>query len=67
MAVLRRRNATCLERSLILQRWYAAQGAPHDVVIGVTAPAGGFTAHAWLDGDSDEGAHEFHEIHRLRP
>jgi hypothetical protein len=48
----------------VLQRWYAAQGTRKDVVIGVTAPAEGFTAHAWLDG---EEAQRFREIHRLAP
>jgi|SRR5579884_2211632 len=66
-AILRRRRATCLERSLILQQWYAAQGAPRDVVIGVTAPAEGFAAHAWLDGDPAEAGSAFREIHRLAP
>src|SRR5690242_19948295 len=28
-------HATCLERSLIMQRWMMAIGRPHDVLIGV--------------------------------
>jgi hypothetical protein len=48
----------------VLQAWHAARGVHRDVVIGVTAPAKGFTAHAWLDGDAD-GADAFQEIHRL--
>jgi hypothetical protein len=64
--VLRHGNATCLERSLVLQRWYAAQGIERDVVIGVTSPAD-FSAHAWLDGDPTEPAAEFRELHRLAP
>jgi Transglutaminase-like superfamily len=65
--VLRRRNATCLERALLLQAWYAAQGIERDVVIGVTAPATGFTAHAWLDGEPAEQDGPFRELHRLAP
>jgi hypothetical protein len=65
-AVLRRRHATCLERSLVLQKWYYARGIPRDVVLGVTAPGDGFAAHAWLDGAPD-GGDGFHELRRLVP
>ena len=57
-AVLRRRPNTCLMRAVLLQAWYAGQGARLDVVIGVTPPSRGFAAHAWLDGEApchDEG------------
>jgi Transglutaminase-like superfamily len=63
-AVLRRARGTCLERSLVLQRWLAARGDARDVVIGVSAPATGFRAHAWLDG---EPAGDFDELLRLHP
>jgi hypothetical protein len=53
LAVLRRTSPTCLERALVLQRWFAAHGSSRDVVIGVMAPADGFAAHAWLDGEDD--------------
>jgi hypothetical protein len=62
-AVLRRREHSCLERSLVLQRWLAAHGDARDVVIGTTGPAG-FQAHAWLDGDDDAG---YVELARLPP
>lgn len=63
-AVLRRRGATCLERAFVQQRWLAAHGHDHEVVIGVTSPGQGFTAHAWLDGiEVDSGAYQ--EIVRL--
>jgi hypothetical protein len=65
-AVLRRREASCLERSLVLQRWLAAQGRPLDVVIGVTTPAD-FRAHAWLEGEPVEGSIEFDELVRVSP
>jgi len=48
-AALRRRHATCLERSLILQRWLIAHGASHEVLIGVSGGADRIEAHAWLD------------------
>ncbi|HEX7254741.1 MAG TPA: lasso peptide biosynthesis B2 protein [Gaiellaceae bacterium] len=53
-AVLRRADATCLERALVLQAWEAAHGPGRDVVIGVK---GGekLAAHAWLDGEADGG------------
>jgi Transglutaminase-like superfamily len=50
-AVLRRREDTCLVRSMVLQRWHAAHGRRRDLIVGVTAPSQGFEAHAWLDGD----------------
>jgi Transglutaminase-like superfamily len=62
-AVLRRLEPSCLERSLVLQRWLAAHGDPRAVVIGVTA-ADAFRAHAWLDGEDGPG---FHEIARVAP
>lgn len=61
--VLRRVDHSCLERSLVLQRWHAAHGREVDIVIGVTAPSSGFAAHAWLDGDADAAA--FDELLRL--
>jgi hypothetical protein len=48
-AVLRPLHATCLERSLILQRWLIAHGASHEVLIGVSGAADRVEAHAWLD------------------
>ena len=50
-AVVRRVDPTCLERAIVRQRWYAAHGDRRDLVIGVTPPATGFKAHAWLEGD----------------
>jgi len=48
-AVLRRRHATCLERSLIIQRWLIAHGSSHEVLIGVNGGADRIEAHAWID------------------
>jgi hypothetical protein len=65
-AVLRYRRVSCLERSLVMQRWLAAQGERRDVVIGTTR-ATEFRAHAWLDGDPESHAVPFEELARLRP
>ena len=43
-------RATCLERSLILQRWFMDHGQPYEILVGVNPGGGEFTAHAWLDG-----------------
>jgi hypothetical protein len=61
--LLRLAPATCLERAVVLQRWYLAQGTKVDVVIGVDRTGGRFRAHAWLAGDS--AAVGFREIARL--
>jgi hypothetical protein len=66
-ALLRRRGASCLERSLVLQRWHAAHGRRLDVVIGVKAPVSDFLAHAWLDGEPPPAGMTFDELLRLHP
>jgi hypothetical protein len=48
---LRLSARNCLVRSAVRQAWYAAHGREYDLIIGVTAPARGFKAHAWLEGD----------------
>lgn len=52
---LRLRQATCLERCLILQRWSWAHGVRRTVVIGAGSEDGVIGAHAWLDGEDDNG------------
>jgi hypothetical protein len=65
--LLRRRTNRCLSNALIAQAWRADHGDLVDVIIGVTAPSAGFTAHAWLS-DAPEGASEGHAaIHVLPP
>lgn len=65
-AVLKRRKHTCLEGALVRQRWLAAHADMRDVVIGVTAPSAGFSAHAWLDrGERLSAARPHVEISRL--
>jgi Transglutaminase-like superfamily len=66
-AVLRRRSASCLERSLVLQRWHAAHGRQLEVVIGVRAPVDDFMAHAWLDGEPPPPGMTFDDLVRLSP
>src|SRR5687768_3528235 len=63
-AVLRRQRHSCLERALVLQRWYASQGQHREVVIGVTGPHD-FLAHAWLEGETTCHDSPFAEIMRL--
>src|SRR5665811_997079 len=48
-AALRRSRATCLERSLIVQRWLVAHGERHDVVVGVSGGSQFMEAHAWVE------------------
>ena len=64
LGVLRRMDATCLERATVLQAWDAAHDLPRDLVIGVTSPRVGFRAHAWLDGDPPCHAEGFTELLR---
>lgn len=56
-ARLTMQHATCLERSLIMQRWLLATGRPHDVLIGVKSPRETTIAHAWLDHEDSRGHH----------
>jgi hypothetical protein len=65
---LRVSRHTCLEGALVRQRWLAAHGVMRDVVIGVTAPADAFAAHAWLDlGAPSAAADPWLELTRLAP
>jgi hypothetical protein len=67
VATLARTRATCLVRSLVLQRWFADHGEPVDLIIGVTPPSAGFRAHAWLDRPGEVGMDGYTELHRLSP
>lgn len=64
---LRMRGASCLERSLVVQGWYASRGLPMDVVIGVRSPTAttGDMAHAWVEGWDDDTAGDYVEIRRV--
>jgi Transglutaminase-like superfamily len=65
-AVLKRVDPSCLERSLVLQRWMAGQGDLRDVIVGISSPDA-FRAHAWLAGESPPAAAGFAELTRLAP
>jgi Transglutaminase-like superfamily len=59
-------HATCLERSLLMQRWLVAHGEAHDVLVGVGPSARDFEAHAWLEGyDPDESGAGFEVLTRV--
>ncbi len=62
--VLKVGRASCLERSLVLQSWYAHLGRDTELVIGV-ATDDGFHAHAWLAGTEPESTERFSEIMRI--
>ncbi|MGF7238832.1 MAG: nucleotidyltransferase family protein [Frankia sp.] len=64
---LRLSRASCLERSLVMQRWYAGREVRRELVVGVTAPVEGFRAHAWLAGDADGDRPDLVEILRRPP
>jgi hypothetical protein len=65
-AILRRRTDQCLSSALVAQAWRADHGDYVDVVIGVTSPTRGFTAHAWLsDAPAASAGHE--PISRIAP
>lgn len=68
-AWLRVRRATCLQRSLIMQRWLFAAGESRDVLVGVAssspvATGSPISAHAWLDHEAAPG---YKVIARLNP
>jgi hypothetical protein len=67
-AVLRARGATCLERSLIVQRWLLAHGREHDIVVGVAGGTESLAAHAWVDlyDPADQGE-DYHPLTRVSP
>jgi hypothetical protein len=65
--VLRAVTPRCLERALVLQRWLAAHGRRHDVVVGVSKTGAEFAAHAWVDVEEPWAERNFAEIARLAP
>jgi hypothetical protein len=66
-AMLARRQVACLIHAAVWQAWLSAQGAPRDLIIGVTAPGPTFRAHAWLDGDPPCHAQHYHVLLRRAP
>jgi len=67
-AALRLREATCLERSLIVQRWLVAHGERHDVLVGVAGGSESMKAHAWLEAyDAQAQGEGFRVLTRVAP
>lgn len=65
---LRLRRASCLERSLVVQRWWASRGIALDVIVGVRHPSAagrGPLAHAWVERWDDDWSPTFAEIRRI--
>jgi hypothetical protein len=66
--VLQYSRSSCLERSLVLQRWLAAYGDSRDVIVGTEGNAqSGFAAHAWIDGEAQPPGRTYVELIRLSP
>jgi hypothetical protein len=65
--VLNASRASCLERSLVLQRWLAAHGVARDVIVGTEGARSGFAAHAWIDGEPQPPGRSYVELIRLSP
>lgn len=53
--VLARSRSRCLTSALVRQAWWAGQGRGRDVVIGVWKTPQRVEAHAWLEGDREDG------------
>lgn len=62
---LRLRRASCLERSLVLQRWFFAHGQERTVVIGVARDGSTTLAHAWLAGEEHLNDRAYIEMTRV--
>ena len=58
-------RASCLERSLVLQRWYLQQGREIDVLIGVARDGDATLAHAWLEGEEWRNGRAYVEMTRV--
>jgi hypothetical protein len=58
-------HASCLERSLVLQRWFLQQGREVDVLIGVARDGDAMLAHAWLEGEEWRNDRAYVEMTRV--
>lgn len=63
--VLRATKSTCLVEATVMQEWFAAQGETYDLIIGVTSPREGFTAHAWLERPGETTREDYEVLRRL--
>ncbi|MEZ0165662.1 lasso peptide biosynthesis protein [Kineococcus sp. LSe6-4] len=65
---LREHDATCLQRCLVLQAWFAAHGQVAEVVVAVPhATRAQFSAHAWIRGYDRDEHDRYRELTVLRP
>jgi len=66
-AGLRVERATCLERSLVVQRWWATNGVALDVIVGIRHPdrTDGDMAHAWVEHYDADCSEQYGEIRRV--
>ena len=65
---LRAGRATCLERSLVVQRWLLARAMPRDVLVGVAGGSDALDAHAWIDRyDGAAQGHGYEVLTRVGP
>lgn len=58
-------RASCLERSLVLQRWHLGQGRATTIIIGVAAGETQPLAHAWLEGEEHRNDRVYTELTRV--
>lgn len=66
-AALRLERASCLERSLVIQRWWSSNDIALDVIIGVRHPTrhDGAPGHAWVEYYDEDCSDRFAEIRRV--
>lgn len=65
---LDRADATCLQRCLVMQAWFAGQGRDIEIVVAVPRTgAAEFTAHAWLRGYDPDEFEKYRELTVLAP
>jgi hypothetical protein len=58
-------KASCLERSLVRQRWYRSQGRDRTIIVGVALDGPTAVAHAWLEGEEHLNDRDYVEMTRV--
>jgi hypothetical protein len=66
-AVLVRSRSKCLTSALVRQAWWMGQDRPRAVLIGVWKEGELVEAHAWLEGDREDGRNGWPVMRRLQP
>lgn len=65
---LERADATCLQRCLVLQAWFAARGREVEIVVAVPhSTEDAFSAHAWIRGYDRDEHDRYRELTVLAP